>query len=81
MSVYLVVLERGKKLMVKEDWIKKPELFAMTKIFVAPNQNVEADFNLPCSKVFQSDRVACYLGVVCQYFGKLMLIIIDKTAL
>lgn len=80
MSVYLVVLEHGEKLMVKKDWIKKPELFVMTKIFFAPNQNVDADFSLPCSKVFHSDRVACYLGVVCQYFGKLMLII-NKTGL
>lgn len=72
MAVFLVVLERGEKLMVQEAWIQNPELFSMSKIFVAPNEKVEADFSLPLSKGFHGDRVACYIGTVCQQFGKLI---------
>lgn len=75
MAVILVVLERREKLMVQKAWVQSPELFSMSKIFIAPNENVEADFSLPLSKVFHRDQVACYLGTVCQQFGELTSIV------
>lgn len=72
MVLFLVILGRGEKLMVQEKWVLSPQLFSMSKIFVAPNEKMEADFSLPLSKDFNRDQVACYQGFVCQQFGKLI---------
>lgn len=68
--MFVVLLNGGKLLVVKKNWIEYPIIHSITKIFFSPYEDSEADFSLPTMQIFSIDDTCCYLGLVCKHFSK-----------
>lgn len=72
--MFVVLLNGGKLLVVKKEWIEYPIVRTISKIFFSPYESSEINFKLPTMQIFSPEETACYLGLVCKHFGKYLLI-------
>lgn len=68
--MFVVLLNGGKLLVVKREWIEYPIIHTITKFFFSPYEDSKADFGLPTMQAFSVDDTACYLGLVCKHFSE-----------
>lgn len=67
--MFVVLLNHGKLVAVKKEWIEYPILDTFSKVFISPRKNVEANFGLPTMQVFSKQQTACYTALICRQFG------------
>lgn len=68
--MFVVLLNGGRLLAVKKNWIQYPIVHTISKIFFAPYEDAEVNFNLPTMQEFSPEEYACYLGLICKRFGE-----------
>lgn len=68
MVVFVVMLQNGKLIAIKKEWIQNVES-RTTKIFFGPNDST-ADFGLETKYFFKENQIACYEAQLCKQFGE-----------
>lgn len=67
--MYVVLLNHGRLLAIKREWIEFPILKTFSKVFFSSQKDVEANFGCPIMQVFSREQTACYLALICRQFG------------
>lgn len=67
--MYVVLLNNGRLLALKKEWIEFPIVSTISKVFISPQKDAEVDFGLPTMQVFSREQTSCYLALVCRAFG------------
>lgn len=67
--MYVVLFNNKILRAVKKEWIQYPFLNTISKIFYSPHKDGEANFNLPTMQVFTTQRISCYMGLICKKYG------------
>lgn len=70
-KVFVVMLNNGQKIAVKESWIENPNLKSC-RIFYSPNVTDKPIFDDP-KHYFKIDKVGCYIGQIHRSFGRVFL--------
>lgn len=68
MVTFVVMLQNGKLIAVKKEWIQNVKS-QTTKIFFGPNDST-ADFSLEPKYFFKENQIACYEAHLCKQFGE-----------